>query len=82
MAKNADKGATKPAKKKDKEKKGLRLIRFFKEVFGELKKLTWPTPKELANYTLTVIAFVLVMAVVIGLLDFLFGNGISLLSKL
>ena len=32
-----------------------RIGKFFREVFGEVKKLSWPTKKELASYTLTVL---------------------------
>ncbi|HIS00691.1 MAG TPA: preprotein translocase subunit SecE [Candidatus Excrementavichristensenella intestinipullorum] len=38
-------------------------------MYSELKKVTWPTRKEMINYTLVVLAFMLVMGVVIGLLD-------------
>ncbi|MEF9894147.1 MAG: preprotein translocase subunit SecE [Clostridia bacterium] len=48
---------------------GLRIFRSFKDMFAELKKVTWPTRKELINYTLVVLAFMAVMGVIIGLLD-------------
>lgn len=58
-----------------------RIGRFFKDVIGELKKLTWPTPKELATYTLTVLAFIVIMSAVIGILDFAFGEGFKALGN-
>lgn len=69
-------------KKPKKEKKPGRVKQFFKEVFGELKKLSWPTRKELVSYTLTVIGFIAMMAIVIYALDLVFSEGISLLAKL
>ena len=48
---------------------GLRIGGSFKDMYSELKKVTWPTRKEMINYTLVVLAFMLVMGVVIGLLD-------------
>lgn len=63
-------------------KKSGRFGQFFKEVSGEVKKLAWPTKKELISYTLTVIAFILIMAVVIYLLDLVFGKGLGLLVSL
>ena len=48
---------------------GLRIGGSFKDMYAELKKVTWPTRKELINYTLVVLAFMLVMGVIIGLLD-------------
>jgi preprotein translocase subunit SecE len=38
-------------------------------MWRELKKVTWPTRKDLLNYTLIVLAFMVFMGVVIGLLD-------------
>lgn len=65
-----------------KEKKRGRFGQFFKEVGGEVKKLTWPTRKELVSYTLTVIAFIVLMAIVIYALDLIFGEGLGLLVSL
>ena len=56
--------------------------KYFKEVFSEVKKLTWPTRKELINYCLAVIAFCALMAVIIGLLDLAFGTGFNFLANL
>jgi len=44
-------------------------IQFFRQVKQEIKKVTWPTRKDLVNYTLIVLAFMVFMGVVIGLLD-------------
>ena len=67
----------------NKEKKTGRFGQFFKEVSGEVKKLSWPTKKEIVSYTLTVIAFILLMAVVIARVRTRFkGRGTaSLLSS-
>ena len=55
-------------KKNVKEQKGS----FFKESRAELKRVTWPTPKALVNDTATVIGIVLVVAIIVVILDFLF----------
>ena len=68
--------------KAKKERKPGRIKQFFKEVIGELKKLSWPSRKELLSYTLTVVGFIAVMAIVIYALDLVFGEGLSLLAKL
>lgn len=65
------------AKTKNKKKRKS-LIRYFKDVWNELKKVTWPERKDLINATLAVIAFILIMAVVIGLFDFGLGELFSL----
>ncbi len=82
MANNKEK---KPEKKSSKETKPsvfAQIIRFFREVIGEVKKLSWPTRKDLISYTVTVIAFIVVLAVVIYVLDMVFGQGLALLGNL
>lgn len=59
-----------------------RLARYLREMLGELKKLTWLTGKDLLSYTLAVLVFVLMMAVIIWLLDLAFSKGFSELAKI
>ncbi|ARJ06220.1 preprotein translocase subunit SecE [Humibacter sp. BT305] len=50
-----------------------RIVLFIKQVFTELRKVVTPTRRELINYSLVVLVFVvIVMAIVVGL-DQLFG---------
>ena len=58
------------------------LIRFFREMTGEVKKLTWLSGKELFSHTLAVIVFVLAMAALIYLLDLAFSSGFGALSSI
>lgn len=58
------------------------LIRFFREMFGEVKKLSWLSGRELVSYTAAVIAFVLAMALIIYLLDLAFSSGFGALSNI
>lgn len=60
------------AKKEKKETK--QKSSYFKEMKAELKKVVWPTPKELANNTAAVIAFVVIIAVIVFVCDFCFDN--------
>jgi preprotein translocase subunit SecE len=48
---------------------------------AELKKVTWPTRKDLINYTAIVLAFMVLMAVVVGLLDLGASRLISLIIR-
>ena len=48
---------------------GLSIGRAFKDMYSELKKVTWPTKQELINYTLVTLAFMAVFVVVIGVQD-------------
>jgi len=56
-----------------------RLTRYFKETWYELKKVSWPTRREALNLTLMVIAVTSFLAIVLGLMDWLFKSGLSLL---
>ncbi|MBR2329069.1 MAG: preprotein translocase subunit SecE [Clostridia bacterium] len=64
------------------KKNRIGMKQFFKEVSGEVKKLSWPTKKELVSYTLTVLGFIILMAVIIYVLDLVFGEGLGLLANL
>lgn len=55
------------------------VIHFFKESFEELKKVSWPSQKELIQSTLLVIVISLAVALFLGLLDSLFAWGIRTL---
>ncbi|MGN0758217.1 MAG: preprotein translocase subunit SecE [Candidatus Ventricola sp.] len=46
-----------------------RIANAFKNMAAELKKVAWPSRKDLVNYSIVVIAFVVALAVIVGLLD-------------
>ena len=54
-------------KKKKKEKKDRKHP--FGEMISELKKVSWPTKEELRTYSICVLVFVLVSAVLLGVMD-------------
>lgn len=74
----------KPEAKKNDSKAGKKfnLFRYFKEMIGEVKKLTWLTKSELLSHTVVVFVFVIVMALIIYALDFLFGTGVGALESI
>ena len=51
-----------------------RIYHLANEVSSELKKVTWPTAKEVRTSTLTVIIMAVVAAVILGLFDFAWSN--------
>ena len=53
-----------------------RIIRFFREVVAELRKVIWPTRKELVTYTSVVLVFVTFMVALVSGLDVLFAKGV------
>jgi preprotein translocase subunit SecE len=60
---------------RDDERVGIfgRLLRFFREVVAELRKVIWPTRKELITYASVVIVFVTIMLTVVASLDWAFA---------
>ena len=46
-----------------------RIAKPFKNMYYELKKVTWPTKQKLIAYSIVVLVFMLFMGIVIGLLD-------------
>ena len=44
------------------------------EVAGELKKVTWPTPKEVRAATVVVIVMAIISAIILGLFDMVWSN--------
>ena len=57
-------------KKENKENNNKK--HFFKDFKAELKKVIWPTPKQLVNNTIAVITIVLITAVIVFALDLVF----------
>ncbi len=66
---------------KPKKERRFHPIRFLKEVAAELKKVTWPTRKDLINYTIAVIVFVILISAVVGVLDLVFQQGFLLIVR-
>ena len=66
MAKKEEK-AVKEKNKENKVKK-----HFFKDFKAELKKVSWPTPKQLINNTIAVVVIVVVVGVIVFALDAVF----------
>ncbi len=58
-----------------------RIIRFFKDSYAELKKVTWPSKDEVLSSTRVVIIAILAVAFALGLVDILLLNGITFLFK-
>ncbi|APH67038.1 MULTISPECIES: preprotein translocase subunit SecE [Bacillus] len=56
----------------------MRIMKFFKDVGKEMKKVSWPKGKELTRYTITVISTVIFFIIFFALLD----TGISQLIRL
>lgn len=62
--------ANKEAKAKKENNKNKKS--FFKDFKAELKKVNWPTPKQLLNNTTAVITIVIITAIIVFALDVVF----------
>lgn len=49
---------------------GSKIAGFFRGIAAELKKVTWPTKKQVVINTLSVLAFCLVVGLIIWICDF------------
>jgi preprotein translocase subunit SecE len=56
-----------------------RIALFIRQVVVELRKVIWPTRKELIAYTTVVVVFVLIMAGIIAAYDYIFTRGVLLI---
>ena len=63
----------------EKPKFATRVSNYFKGVRAELKKVNWPSKKELTNYTVVVLATTFAMTLVIWGLDLIFQNLVALI---
>lgn len=63
---------SKEAKNNKETKNNKDKRHFLKDFKAELKKVIWPTPKQLVNNTVAVITIVLITAVVVFVLDLAF----------
>ena len=77
VAKTTDKKAA--AKKSDSGKKRFNLVKTFKDMWAELKKVTWPSRKDLIRQSTVVIVFVLILTVIVGLMDYVLSNLLRLI---
>ena len=60
------------------EKKENALVRFYRETVGELRKVSWPTREEAFNLTRIVIVVLVLMALFLGLVDWVGGKLLDL----
>ena len=58
------------------------IARFFRELRSELRKVVWPTPRQVQKNTLIVLACVVIVGAFIRIFDYVAGVGISSLLKL
>jgi preprotein translocase subunit SecE len=68
--------------KAEKTVKNNGLFGFFREVKTEVKRITWPSKDETKKAFGAVIAFTLMYTILVGGLDFIFKNLLTMILKL
>jgi preprotein translocase subunit SecE len=61
-----------------KKKEDNAIVRYVRETWYELRKVSWPTRVEAVNLTVVVIVVTSFLAIVLGLLDYLFSTAFGL----
>lgn len=58
-----------------------KITRFFKDLKGEMKKIVWPSKKQIINNTIVVIVVIIVAGIAVGGLDLLLNTLVGLFNK-
>ena len=56
-----------------------KVIRFLSEAKLELKRVTWPTPKQTMASTTVVIVIVFIIAIYLGIIDYILAKLVKLI---
>jgi len=74
-------GATKKAPAKKTAKQSNPISRYFREMRGELRKVTWPTREESWRLTLIVLGVSFLFAIFLWMFDLIFSNSLQFLLE-
>lgn len=58
-----------------------KIIDYVKKVYLEMRKVTWPTRKELINSTIVVVIISAIVALIVFVLDTIFSNLLQLIMS-
>ncbi|MFO7295938.1 MAG: preprotein translocase subunit SecE [Caldicoprobacter sp.] len=72
-----DKAETKAAARKNIFSK---IGRYFRDVVSEMKKVSWPDRKELVKATIAALVFIVLFAIVVGIVDLILGQLLKLIT--
>lgn len=57
-----------------------KIVKYFRDVVSEVKKVSWPDRKELVNATIAAIVFIVIFAIVVGIVDLILGQLLKLIT--
>jgi preprotein translocase subunit SecE len=58
-----------------------RFIDYLKDTKDEIGRVSWPTQKQALTYTALVVGISIILAILLGLFDFLFSKGLDWFIK-
>jgi preprotein translocase subunit SecE len=58
-----------------------KIVQFFKDSYAELRKVVWPSKEDVIASTKVVLVSTLVMATILGFIDYLLVVGIDVLFR-
>lgn len=61
--------------------RGQGLVSLFRDLRGEIRKVSWPTPRQAANMTAVIVALSAALGVFLGAVDFSFQELFRLLLQ-
>lgn len=67
---------------KESTAKNVGIMKFFREVKAEVKRITWPSKEDTKKAILAVIVLAIVFIILVGSMDFIFKNLFELVFKL
>lgn len=67
----------KPQQPEGEGKSGNAVLQFFPQVVEEMRKVVWPTSKQMLQYTMIVFAFLILMTALVAGVDFIAGLGVE-----
>jgi len=54
-----------------------KIIKFLREAYAEMKKVSWPSREQTIQYTVLVIIISVGVALFLGVLDYIFGDFVK-----
>jgi preprotein translocase subunit SecE len=58
-----------------------KIVQFFKDSYAELRKVVWPTREDVIASTKVVLVSTVIMAAVLGFIDYLLVVGIDVIFR-
>ena len=71
---------TVPVNKNMKISNRFYIFRFFAEVIGELRKVSWPSRQEATRLTILVLVLSITIGIFLGIVDYFFSRMMAFLS--